>query len=663
MSITDSYHPVNKIPSYILDRLNQPCPGEGERHEALKNLSYMLAGEGVPDDVSFSLLRQWCPDKAKSNSELRALIDGAHRRNPQPAKTGRRAAYGLESGTSEQPKYKRIPTPENPEGLPAPLTSGTAEFLKAVYGPDEIINIVMESTVLPESDKLAPGDGGISLPLKKWLEVIEREGGLQVYCNPLAGAWIGMNPLRDAGKGRIKENIAAFRYVLAESDQLTKAQQLAVFRASLLPIDVVIDSGGKSLHAWVRVDADSPEEYKRRQQAVIASLPDGFDSGVKDYSHLSRLPGITRAGKQQAVVALRIGAASWDEWEASAIDDGLPGYDDWAELCVRDIPKPEVLIDGLLHRGEVLMLCGGAKTDKSWTLAELEIAMATGGTWLGLKCQKGKVVCVDGELSEYFFRDRRQKIAQHTQAVIDPGMWKSLRLRGYVSNIFALADKLIRDYKGKDVTLIVIDPIYTLLGDDVEENSNEDIARVGSEMHRVARETGAAVAFSQHHAKGSQQGKRAIERASGAGSWGRFVDSSIDITAHTETGCFNFEITPRNFPPQNAFVARRMAGIPVWLREDGLKPEAKKGNDAAALTDLLQILGGQELTPGDWKQACEDKLRMPPATFDRRKKSAIKQGLVEQKGTGRAIVCKLPEGVVRNSAGVYAKATVFEVEG
>ena len=52
------------------------------------------------------------------------------------------------------------------------------------------------------------------------------------------------------------ENVTRFQYALVESDTLSIAEQDAIYRKLELPIAALVYSGGKSLHAIVRVDAE-----------------------------------------------------------------------------------------------------------------------------------------------------------------------------------------------------------------------------------------------------------------------------------------------------------------------------------------------------------------------------------------------------------------------
>jgi hypothetical protein len=221
---------------------------------------------------------------------------------------------------------------------------------------------------------------------------------------------------------------------------------------------------------------------------------------------------------------------------------------------------------------------------------------------------------------------------------------------------FQLTDALIRRLKSKGYDLIVIDAIYSLLGA-LEENSNEDISLLGRELFRLAKHTGAGVMFVHHFSKGSQQGKRGIEKASGAGAFGRFVDCSISIDQNPTKDCFNFEVTARSFAQTPAFVAKRTNG--VWEVIEGAKVEHASGNQAGSLTDMLRLLEGNEYTIAQWKNVCSENLSMKDRTFDNRKAKARKARLITETKSGKNTICKLADGVeFDEEKGVYVNKTV-----
>ena len=87
---------------------------------------------------------------------------------------------------------------------------------------------------------------------------------------PQVGARIRFNPLD--GDGVKNENVTKFRYALVESDTLPIAEQDIVFRKLELPIAALVHSGGKSLHAIVRVDAEDYGEYRKARTVNEESL-------------------------------------------------------------------------------------------------------------------------------------------------------------------------------------------------------------------------------------------------------------------------------------------------------------------------------------------------------------------------------------------------------
>lgn len=90
-----------------------------------------------------------------------------------------------------------------------------------------------------------------------------------------------------------------------------------------------------------------------------------------------------------------------------------------------------------------------------------------------------------------------------------------------------LAPKLIRRAVKQEYTAIIIDPIYKVITGD--ENSAEQMAHFCNQFDRIATELNCSVIYCHHHSKGAQGGKRAIDRASGSGVFGRDADALLDM--------------------------------------------------------------------------------------------------------------------------------------
>lgn len=105
-----------------------------------------------------------------------------------------------------------------------------------------------------------------------------------------------MNPV--CKDGASNDDVTAFRHVLVEFDRdtagevIAKDVQFGAIVSSGLPVSAVIDSGNKSIHAWVRVDAPDAGEYRRRVDIVWDWLEGlSLDKKNKNPSRLSRCPG------------------------------------------------------------------------------------------------------------------------------------------------------------------------------------------------------------------------------------------------------------------------------------------------------------------------------------------------------------------------------------
>ena len=101
-------------------------------------------------------------------------------------------------------------------------------------------------------------------------------------------------------------------------------------------------------------------------------------------------------------------------------------------------------------------------------------------------------------------------------------------LRGKSVPMDKLAPKLIRRAQKKDYIAVIIDPIYKIITGD--ENSADQMAHFCNQFDKVCSEVGCAVIYCHHHSKGSQGGKKSMDRASGSGVFARDPDALLDLT-------------------------------------------------------------------------------------------------------------------------------------
>lgn len=349
--------------------------------------------------------------------------------------------------------------------------------------------------------------------------------------NSEAGAWIRFNPLD--GNGCRNENVTDFRYALVESDNMELEKQNALIRELELPVAALVFSGKKSLHAIVRIDAADYREYRQRVEYLYSICRKNglkLDTQNKNPSRLSRMPGVVRNGKKQFLLDTNIGKESWEEWQEyiESINDDLPDPES-LESVWENLPElSPCLIDGVLRKGHKMLIAGPSKAGKSFLQIELCIAIAEGKKWLGWQCARGRVMYVNLELDRasclHRFRDVYESLGWRPEHLRSIDIWN---LRGKSVPMDKLAPKLIRRAAKKDYVAIVIDPIYKVITGD--ENSADQMANFCNQFDKVCTELGCAVIYCHHHSKGSQGGKKSMDRASGSGVFARDPDALLDL--------------------------------------------------------------------------------------------------------------------------------------
>lgn len=406
-------------------------------------------------------------------------------------------------------------------------------YLTTLFEPEEYVGYVVNTFALPDG-KQSPTMGNYSRTVQQILDGINGTTQLENVFgsfNKEMGAWIRFNPID--GKGVKNDNVTAFRYMLLESDNMSLGKQKAILEQLELPIAAMVFSGGKSIHAIVKVDAYSYEEYRKRVDFIYSiAQKNGFkpDKKNRNPSRLSRMPGVMRDGKPQFLMATNIGKENYKEWEEwiASVNDDLPEPEELDALWdnMPDLAPP--LIEGILREGHKMLIAGPSKAGKSFALIQLCISIAEGKPWFGFDCTQGKVLYVNLELDRasclHRFKDVYEALEQQPTNIGNISIWN---LRGKSLPMDQLAPKLIRRAQKRNYKAIIIDPIYKVITGD--ENSADQMANFCNQFDKVCTELKCAVIYCHHHSKGSQTGKRSMDRASGSGVFARDPDALLDL--------------------------------------------------------------------------------------------------------------------------------------
>ena len=291
---------------------------------------------------------------------------------------------------------------EKPETAHKAQNTELKEYLSALFKSGDIVNFVVDS--FEKDGKWLPIGKGVNKSFDELIKACDTYTDIGYVLgdwNDSAGAWARVNPM--SGNGCKNSDVVEFRHCLIESDSLPKPEQLRKIREFNLPCSAIVDSGGKSVHAIVRIDAGSDEKlYRERVSELHAFLEKhGFpvDKACKNASRLSRIAAVTRNGKRQSLLAVNIGAKSYGEWQKKI---SLPQYEIQRGKDIR-ATDPEDMSDNLL--GNRLLTKNGSwlivaqsGIGKSVLAMQMALNFCVGKALFGLPaCKRMKILFIQAE--------------------------------------------------------------------------------------------------------------------------------------------------------------------------------------------------------------------------------------------------------------------------
>lgn len=184
----------------------------------------------------------------------------------------------------------------SPVQIPNRPCDQAAAFFNYLYKPEELVAVV--AAECKAMGKTAPLGKSCVTEAQKLVRYVSG-GGVEVLFSQFGG-YSRINPVKSQrGTGKdgsfCDDDMARFPYVLIESDNVEKPLQLAALCHLRLPIVSIVDSGGKSYHALIRIDATSLVEYRATTNRIYGLLIlIGVDLTNKNPSRFTRVPGVRR---------------------------------------------------------------------------------------------------------------------------------------------------------------------------------------------------------------------------------------------------------------------------------------------------------------------------------------------------------------------------------
>jgi hypothetical protein len=299
------------------------------RNDHLMAAACQFRDAGYTRDHAEPLLYARASADGLGDEEIAKTINQAFKRPPRAPAHGGFAPSHQQSNSasstsgSSPPRSASVPLP-----LPSPIPDGFKVLLEICY-------LKGEGVVIGKGRYAGNGDlqidGGVMNKRESWLTRLALKTLSEIYPKALDGLFLRINPMK--GKGKSDADAAAFRHLLVEFDMdkatlhPPKELQYAWLVDSRLPISVIIDSANRSIQAAVLLDAPDRKEYDRRAKLVNEYFQGcaGFDSKTFNPSRYFRCPDAVRnlyddqqrltGTARQTLLAVKVGAASWTEWE------------------------------------------------------------------------------------------------------------------------------------------------------------------------------------------------------------------------------------------------------------------------------------------------------------------------------------------------------------
>lgn len=208
----------------------------------------------------------------------------------------------------------------------------------------------------------------------------------------------------------------------------------------------------------------------------------------------------------------------------------------------KKMEQPTWLVEGIWQKGTYGMIAGEPKTYKSVQATDLALSVASGRPFLNYFPVRtiGNVLYVQEENGESTVQDRVNKIASSKGLLIDGSLPPSVPI--YFSNNYGinLTDNdsrtlLERTIQQINPVLLVLDPLYMMLGD-ADENSAKEVGSVLRWLTYIRNQYGCTIVVCHHYNKSSSSSgnARGGQRVRGSSAFHGWVESALYVKVTQE---------------------------------------------------------------------------------------------------------------------------------
>ena len=241
-------------------------------------------------------------------------------------------------------------------------------------------------------------------------------------------------------------------------------------------------------------------------------------------------------------------------------------------------PRP-ILVNSVLRQGEVGLLIGAAKANKTWMAIDLALSICEGGNWMGAhECAAADVLYIDAESTREMLAERMKIVKVMRQRGL--GKMSIMSMRGDSPPTLSEAiERIAQGIAQSNAQLCIIDTLsaYFPIAD---ENDNAEATQIMSAVVRVAEEMQCAILIIHHTPKMTGTTRSVVDAAAGAGAFARRADSIIAV--RQDEGENIVDIRTRSFREIDRFVVVYSSTMrPQAQAAENITPQVEKGGRQA----------------------------------------------------------------------------------
>lgn len=342
----------------------------------------------------------------------------------------------------------------------------------------------------------------------------------------ICGNFISHSTFKPDAKARKNEYIESVTYLVVESDELPKSDQLAVFGWlrdwAGWDLRMILDTAGKSLHGWFKW----PSHLEKSQ---IKALLDALrcDPRLMTPSQPVRVAGAMRDGRMQSITWLGSGLKtepkSWEELTSfpdQEEDDGEEfGLSRLLEFDTKNDPNA-LLGARYICRKQSLQIVGESGIGKSSLAVQMAILWALGMAFFGITPKRAlRIVLIQRENDEGDMAEEFQGVIKGLGLTSDQIAILRSNIRIWQNNTgtgFRFAQWMEKKITHHGADIVIVDPLISFMDGDLSKQ--QDATRFcRHEIQPVLNRTGAAL-IAMHHT-GKPKGKKDQADSFGAGKY------------------------------------------------------------------------------------------------------------------------------------------------